>query len=209
MIAITTKQGATLMKKNLEKHKIPYGPFLKTLKLCLAYEKWIHDVNPKEEVSKASKWVAKLKRMIKKHLNRTKICCKGNGWNIPKFHGLSKFVYYMTVYGCGANFFGGPCESALKKFVKYTGFNTQRRVRSFVSQVATRNYECMVLEVGYEKIRHKCADHNLELRKRSEEINSDDSSIHSDMTLDDFHLDNIDESHFEGCHDITIFEEVN
>jgi len=209
IIAITTKQGGTLMTNNLKKHKIPYGPFVKTLKLCLAYEKWIHDVNPKEEVVQATKWVAKLKRMIKKHLNRTKICSSGNGWNIPKFHGLSKFIMYMTIYGCGANFFGGPCESALKKFVKYTGFNTQRRVSSFVTQVARRNYECMVLEVGYEKVREKCADFELEIVQPCPEPIGDDSSVHSDMTVDDFHLDNVDESQFEGCHNITICEEVN
>ena len=209
VIAITTKQGATLMKKNLEKHKIPYGPFLKTLKLCLAYEKWIHDVNPKQDVAKASKWVSKLKRMIKKHLNRTKICCNGNGWNIPKFHGLSKFIFYMTVYGCGANFFGGPCESALKKFVKYTGFNTQRRVKSFVSQVATRNYESMVLEVGYERIREKCADYELQPTPVNHELFPDDSSIDSNVTVDDFHLDNVDETQFEGCHDLMISKSVN
>ena len=29
------------------------------------------------------------------------------------------------------------------------------------------------------------------------------------MTVDDFHLDNVDASQFEGCHDITIFQAVN
>lgn len=82
----------------------------------------------------------------------------GNGWHTPKFHALSKFLLYISMYGCATNFFGGPCESALKKFIKNPGMNTQRRIASFSYQVALRNYEEYVFEFVYELIRHEFGD---------------------------------------------------
>ena len=63
------------------------------------------------------------------------------------------------MFGCATNFFGGPCESALKKFIKNPGMNTQRRIASFCYQLALRNYEDYVFEFAYELIRHEFGDY--------------------------------------------------
>jgi len=213
LVTMTTAQGKQMIVENLKKHKIPYGPFIKTIKLSLAYEKWIHDNNSKRDVHKARKWVVILKTMITKHLDRSRLCLKGNGWNIPKFHGLSKFIFYMTVYGSGSIFFGGPCECSLKEFVKKTAFNTQRRTDTFCTQVAQRNHENIVVRNGYERVRHKCGDHrdvhsdtveilmDDENEEDTEEV-QDDNSCSSDITVEDVHLECVDDSAFEGVHDI-------
>ena len=73
---------------------------------------------------------------------------EGQGYNIPKHHGMTKMQYYICLFGSGINFFGGPGESHHKWFVKYPGENTQRRVGEFAKQVANRIYEIMVMDVA-------------------------------------------------------------
>jgi hypothetical protein len=40
----------------------------------------------------------------------------GNGYTIPKFHGMMKMQYYIKLFGSGMNFYGGPGESHHKTF---------------------------------------------------------------------------------------------
>jgi hypothetical protein len=63
----------------------------------------------------------------------------------------------MTRFGSEINFYGGVGECNHKKFVKATGFNTQKRIRHFTSQVATRYSKAMTFEIA-----NKC----LENRRR-------------------------------------------
>ena len=79
----------------------------------------------------------------------------GDQYNIPKFHGMTKMQYYMCLFGCAMNFFGGPGESAHKQFVKNPGHNTQRRVSEFAKQVANRIYECMLLDIAKNELDSK------------------------------------------------------
>jgi hypothetical protein len=66
--------------------------------------------------------------------NRNK---EGQGWAVSKFHGLTKFVPYMKLFGSAAiNVYGGIGKCNHKKFVKEKGFNTQKRIRTFSLQVA-------------------------------------------------------------------------
>ncbi len=51
----------------------------------------------------------------------------------------------MKLFGSAINFYGGIGECNHKKFVKDTGFNTKKRIRTFTSQVAMRYYEGMIL----------------------------------------------------------------
>jgi hypothetical protein len=44
-----------------------------------------------------------------------------NGYNIPKMHGMTKFVEYMILYKSAMNFNGGPGEANHKNFVKAAG----------------------------------------------------------------------------------------
>jgi hypothetical protein len=54
----------------------------------------------------------------------------------------------MVSFGSAINFYGGVGECNHKKFVKSTGFNTQKRIENFTSQVATRYYKVMTFEVA-------------------------------------------------------------
>ncbi len=54
----------------------------------------------------------------------------------------------MKLFGSAIIFYGGIGKCNHKKFVKDTGFNTQKRVRTFAVQVATRYFEGMILQIA-------------------------------------------------------------
>ena len=90
-------------------------------------EDWFHIVNQKDKVRSADPLITKVLRMLKKPFPRT----HGQGYNIPKFHGMAKMQSYMRLFGYAINFYGGPGESAHNFFAKGTGDNTQRQVSEF------------------------------------------------------------------------------
>ncbi len=51
---------------------------------------------------------------------------------------------YMSVFGSGINFYGGPGESAHKQFTKIQGQRTHRRVSEFAQQTALQYYNMLV-----------------------------------------------------------------
>jgi len=89
---------------------------------------------------------------------------------VSKFHGVTKFVHYVKLFGNAINFYGGIGECNHKKFVKETGCNTQKRIRTFTSQVAKRYYEGMTLEISQKAIdlRGIGNEMNLELAHHQE-----------------------------------------
>jgi hypothetical protein len=72
----------------------------------------------------------------------------GQGWKIPKMHAVPKFLDHMILFGSAIIFFGGIGECNHKTFVKDTGCNTQKRIKSFTLQVANQYYESMILDVA-------------------------------------------------------------
>ncbi|KAL7547395.1 hypothetical protein ACHAWF_010706, partial [Thalassiosira exigua] len=105
-------------------------------------EEWFHDNNPVEEVETSRVMIAEVLGLIQKVFIRN----DGQKWHTLKMHGLTKMQHYITLFGSGINFFGGPGESFHKKFVKDTGNNTQKRIDEFNTQISTRCYERMVLD---------------------------------------------------------------
>ena len=97
----------------------------------------------------AHKLVGRVLRKVQKIFHRS----DGNGWNIPKMHGMVKMTEFIKLFGSGINFYGGPGESHHKYFVKAPGDLTQRRVSEFSKQVANRVYESMAFEVANEGVR--------------------------------------------------------
>ncbi len=57
---------------------------------------------------------------------------------------MTKFQYYIMLYGSAMNCFGGPGEAAHKVFVKAPGQKTQRRISEFAVQTATQYSDMMV-----------------------------------------------------------------
>ncbi len=95
------------------------------------------------------------------------------GWAMTKYHGVTKFVLYMKLFGNTINFYAGIGECNHKKNVKETGCNTQKRIRTFTSQVAQKYYEGMTLDItrkamGLQSNSNK-NDHELSHQEYNEE----------------------------------------
>jgi hypothetical protein len=59
-------------------------------------------------------------------------------------HGITKIQGYMTLFGSGIYFYGGPEESTHKQFIKIPGQRTQCRVSEFAQQTALQYYTMLV-----------------------------------------------------------------
>jgi hypothetical protein len=114
-------------------------------------EEWFHKNDLKDEVNSANR------SLVAETLELLHTCFlrwdkdgnkEGQGWAMSKFHGVPKFVLYIKLFGNAINFYGGIGECNHKKFVKETGCNTQKRIRTFTSQVAQRYYEGKTLDIA-------------------------------------------------------------
>eukprot|EP00978_Attheya_sp_CCMP212_P018706 scaffold51711_cov66-Attheya_sp.AAC.2 len=56
---------------------------------------------------------------------------KGNGTKLTKVHQMLHVAFYIDMFGSAINWYGSPCESLHKYFVKSTGQKTQRRPDNF------------------------------------------------------------------------------
>lgn len=106
-------------------------------------EEWFHENNSVEEVRSARPTVAKVIELIHKCFPRE----EGQGYNIPKSHGITKLQTFVCLLGSGINFFGGPGECNHKRIFKDMAFNTQMRVSEFVSQLGKRYHEFLVFKI--------------------------------------------------------------
>jgi hypothetical protein len=77
-----------------------------------------HDTNDKDESRGARLEIAKVLHWLQTFFPRPD---NTNGYNIPKMHGMTKFVEYMILYWSAINFYGGPGEANHKIFVKAAG----------------------------------------------------------------------------------------
>jgi hypothetical protein len=78
----------------------------------------------------------------------------------------------MTRFGIAINFYGGVGECNHKKFVKATGFNTQKRIQNFTSQVATRYYKAMTFEIANKCLENSRRDGYIDDRGTSWRVNT-------------------------------------
>ena len=145
-----TDQIKARLKQCFSNENIRIADFFLCLKLYLGMENWFHASNPKTEVRSSKILIAQTLQLIKDVFPRTDTNGEevGQGWSIPKFHGTTKFTDYIILFGSAINFFGGVGECNHKTFVKATGHNTQKRIDSFTSQVATRYYEAMTIGIA-------------------------------------------------------------
>jgi len=129
-----------VLQKSLGLYDRQWDKFIYALKMYLGMEEWFHDCNDKEQVRNARDTIAKVLTLLKRFFPRQE---NTNGYNIPKMHGMTKMQTYITLFGSGINFYGGPGEAAHKTFVKAAGQKTQRRVSEFAKQTAYQYY-CML-----------------------------------------------------------------
>ena len=115
---VSTTGGKAVMKRCMQMLEQRWKKFLDFLKLYLSMEEWFHDSNEKVEVRCARRDIALVLRSLQQFFPRND---NTNGYNIPKMHGMTKIQTYMTIFGSGFNFYGGPRESAHKIFIKIPG----------------------------------------------------------------------------------------
>ena len=84
-----------------------------------------------------------------------------NGWFTPKLHALFAFPRNIAMFGSGTCFDGEAGEMHHKEFVKKLGFNTNRRVGSFVQQIGKRSAEVDDLRHVHSKIKNMCGKRKM------------------------------------------------
>jgi hypothetical protein len=136
-----TSSGGSVLKRSLKLKERRWKQFIEFLKLYLSMEEWFHDSNDKNEVRCAREEIAKVLQSLQQFFPRKD---NTNGYNLPKMHGMTKMQEYMTPFGSGINFYGGPGESAHKQFIKIPGQRTQRRVSEFAQQTALQYHNMLV-----------------------------------------------------------------
>ncbi len=99
VLALKTKVGRLLFKRQCEKNGLNLSKMVKTAILLLSCEKWCHSNVYLGNVDRSGPAFRELQRLLLKHYPCERICEKGNGWKIPKFHVISKFPKYMKKYG--------------------------------------------------------------------------------------------------------------
>ena len=112
----------------------------RSVKLYLSYGRWVNKPHSRREVQKSKKLLGELITLIKLCFPRT----DGNGWNIPKMHGLAKMPKNMLKSGAN-NFCGKIGEWALKSIVKDHAQQTQQRLDLFGQQCVLQEYETNLL----------------------------------------------------------------
>jgi hypothetical protein len=73
----------------------------------------------------------------------------GHGSKLTKIHQMLHIAYYIEMYGAALNWYGSPCESLHKWFVKKPGRKTQRRPDLFEEQAAKRVVESYIITLAY------------------------------------------------------------
>ena len=160
-------KGCLVMQRSMGMTDDTWRKFKAFLKLYIGMEEWFHDSNDKAEVIGARREIAKVLRSLKTFFPRLD---NTNGYNLPKMHGMTKFVEYMMLYGSAMNFYGGPGEANHKIFVKAAGLITQRRVCEFAQQTANQYYSMMLTNYAMQS----CADELVKCKQRG--INERDPS---------------------------------
>lgn len=113
---------------------------IKCIKVILSLTKLLNRSNPRSIICNSQK----LPKFITSHviplLQKAFPRDDGQGYKLPKVHSLTKFPYYIQLYGSAINFHGGFGESHLKRFMKHLSHFTQKRPSVFAEQVAKNHY---------------------------------------------------------------------
>jgi len=89
LCALYTSQGKTLLSAGLARNtKITLTGLQKCIKLYLAFEQWVNESHPKQEVENARGLLAHLVKSIQICFNKD----WGWGWEIPKMHSFSRMI---------------------------------------------------------------------------------------------------------------------
>ena len=152
-----TAEGINALSDAWTSRRITGNRFRSFIMLYLSMEEWMHSDNSKMKVVASGRVVSQVLRSLKTIFPRK----SGNGYNIPKYHGMAKIVDYIRLFGSALNFYGGPGESHHKYFVKAPGDNTQRRVAEFAKQISNRIYENMIFEIAKDSLQNQVEEYEL------------------------------------------------
>ncbi len=94
---------------------------------------------------------------------------------------MTKMQEYIKLFGSGINFYGGPGESAHKRFSKILGQRTQWQVNEFAKQMALQYYNMLVSKYAVDECNlsiSKCKQSAYTEKKKVREQHIEDDDIH-------------------------------
>jgi hypothetical protein len=110
--------------------------------MFMAMIAWFHQENTTEEVRKSPRFVGECFNDLILFFKRE----EGNGWELPKSHGIIQIPLFMLIFGCAANFDGKVGERSHIDHIKDNGQRTQRQMSTFLQQIGERLSEKKVLD---------------------------------------------------------------
>jgi hypothetical protein len=140
---IYTSEVQDVLDPILRKHGCSLVKMAKFLKLYLGMEAWFHTENKKNKVHLARYLIGTVIQMLIDLFPRG-----GQGWHLPKVHGLTQMQEFIILFGSGSNFDTDTGESNHQMFVKDTGTITQKRKDRFVEQTAHHFYQHLVVKIA-------------------------------------------------------------
>jgi hypothetical protein len=153
------------------------------LAMFMAMIAWFHQENETDEVKKSPKYVGRVFNDLIEFFKRE----DGNGWDIPKAHGLLQFPLFMILFGCAANFDGKMGERSHIDHIKDNGLRTQRQMASFLQQVGERLSEQKILSRTIDGIINQHND-DLDLLPKDSVLNRKKEEYSVDSVVQDFAL---------------------
>ena len=97
----------------------------------------------------------------------------GQGWHLPKIHGLTQFQTFITLYGSADNFNTDTGESNHRWLVKDTISITQKRKDLLVGQTSHHCYHGLVVDIAASSIESSDAamyDHPNKLTREKRNV---------------------------------------
>ena len=199
-LVLHTSYGERIVSPHFEERDISFVRMRTTCQLLLAWDRFLMDSNERWMYDDGLKATVALMKRMKKHFPkevRKKSDEKGDGshgWNIVKFHVMYRVMANCLKFGSAKVTNGSTAEQTHKYFLKRLGEETQRRLESFASQIATNYFEHELFKKAYKHVRDYCMPvKNIFNKYTSEEHNED-----SQMYIEADEIDAFDEYNSTG-----------
>lgn len=191
IICFFTRDGRLLLGRVFDKwnsdHPGPIGPSIKGCAEAwidlICYEKWIKEENPAGEVIASGTRISQVLTKVSQRFPRRD---GTDQWNLPKAHGALKMGdTQIPKHGNGAGCDSSHGERMHQTFFTRLGYNTQRRIDSFATQLANRRWEDVALQTATNHLKHRLMD----LGKVEEDVSYNEEN--NNATGWDYHNEDI------------------
>lgn len=161
-----TTYGRALLKPFFDAKSVDFNEMLETAALVLSWERFYLDGQKRKDIEEAEAVTQDLMMRIVRDFPRepkakTKHSPGSKGWYIAKFHGMRFQSINNLKFGCAKTFNSDCNEKNHKYFVKENAKRTQRRQQLFSIQLAVADWNRVVIDLAYERIKvYSSKDHS-------------------------------------------------